>query len=87
MKKIPVDELLRLACIYAEETQREFASCNGEGTPEYAEAMEFVGQLHAYRVKRWGKTELEGILEKAVPTDVRKIACRENQEFEYKRKP
>jgi hypothetical protein len=80
-KKIPVDELLRLACCYAEADREDFAYCHEEGTLEREEAMEFVRQIHAYRMKRWGKSQLEAILDRATPIDVREIAQRPDSGF------
>jgi hypothetical protein len=50
MTKLPVRELLRLACIYAERDQRELLRCLGDTDPEQSrEPAEFIKQIHKYR--------------------------------------
>jgi hypothetical protein len=57
-KKLLIDELLRLACIYAECDRKEYLRCVGHiDSGEAAETKEFLKQLRAYRLKRWGKTK------------------------------
>ncbi len=72
-KRMLVDQLLRLACVYAEQDRESWlvAMDNCRGTPEDAEAIAkaeaFLAQLRKYRLRRWGKTQLEKTLEGAVP--------------------
>jgi hypothetical protein len=74
MKKIPVDELLRLACLYAEQDRESFIDATNGSDPEYAaEQAEFVRQLRAYRLKRWGKTQSEVMLEGCVSRNVAEV--------------
>ena len=65
MKKIKIDELLRLACIYAESDRQEFLRCieHTDMKEEIQETEAFLKQLVAYRKKRWGKTPLEKIID------------------------
>lgn len=70
MKRLTVDELTRLAFIHAESDRQDFANCNPEGSVEREEALKFVKQAHAYRMKRWGKTKLEAALENATSVPV-----------------
>ena len=58
-------ELLRKACIYAEQDRLgliDVYSGNPE-EPVVADAFQFLKELKAYRIKRWGKTKLEVELE------------------------
>lgn len=77
MTKLKVSELLRLACIYAEDDRLGYADAYPAGAPERAEALDLVRQLRAYRTKRWGKSKLEAGLETMVPVPVPEIAARE----------
>ncbi len=71
--RLSVDQLLRLACVYAEQDRESWlvAMDNCRGMPEDAEAIAkaeaFLAQLRKYRLRRWGKTRLEKALEGAVP--------------------
>lgn len=78
MKKLSVDELLRLACIYAERDQEEYTrAITGVGMEEeLAETEAFIKQLREYRLKRWGATKLEAAMEAATPVNVQEIAAR-----------
>lgn len=71
-KKLPVDELLRLACIYAETDQEEHARCiaHTDDEEDKAKTEAFLKQLRAYRLKRWGKTKLEAAMEKMKPVSI-----------------
>ena len=75
MNKLPVSELLRLACIFAEQDREEFLRSYSHipGDPEAAEAREYLEQLKAYRLKRWGKTRLEGAIEAGTPKTLLEI--------------
>jgi hypothetical protein len=79
MKKLPVSELLRLACIYAERDQQEFAhsiaSCD-DMEVEQEKVADFVTQLREYRLKRWGRTKLEQEMEAMVPVTIAELAKR-----------
>lgn len=68
--KLPIDELLRLACIYAERDQMEYLNAVHADPEEVAETREYLRQLRAYRLKRWGKTRLEGWIDSAVEITV-----------------
>lgn len=77
--RLPVDELLRLACIYAEQDRQEYAAaihgCDAEAEQETAE---FLRQLRAYRLRRWGKTKLETWMDGAKEVSVSEVAARLN---------
>ena len=65
-KRLKVDELLRLACIYAEQDREEYLRCQPTNDPHYqdiiAETKAFLKQLHAYRMKRWGPSVFEQMM-------------------------
>ena len=70
--KLSVSELLRLACLYAEQDRRSWLdamrNCTGvEDADVIQKAETFLAQLQEYRVRRWGKTKLEQAWETAVP--------------------
>jgi len=69
------DELLRQACIYAEYDRQSFADAySKDPNNKYKkEAEAFLRQVRAYRKKRWGKTKLEILCDKAEEVDVSKI--------------
>lgn len=75
-KRIPVDELLRLACLYAEQDREGFLNCYSSmpNDPAALEAKAFLDQLRAYRKKRWGKTQLQAAMDRGEMTDVRIIS-------------
>lgn len=86
-KLLPVDELLRLACIYAEDNAREHLRCiAGTDEEEEAKTLAFIEQLHAYRMKRWGKTKLDAVREECKPVPVEEIAKRPDSVFGAKAK-
>ena len=61
---LPINELLRLACIYAESDRRGFLHAIGDGDDELAkETREFIRQIRAYRDRRWGRTAMEAEIE------------------------
>lgn len=69
------DEMLRLACIYAERDQLELLDawehCNDrDGKKVKREIIKFLKKLRAYRSKRWGMTKLEKACEDAESRDV-----------------
>lgn len=75
-KKLSVDELLRLACIYAERNQEAFLDSmkNMPDDKYYKQAEDFVDQIRKYRTKRWGRTILENIMLKCVPVSIADLA-------------
>lgn len=80
MAKISASELLRLACVYAEQDRESFivSYSHMPDDPACQEAMAYLKQLKAYRLKRWGKGVLESELEKAKPVDFREVAKRKH---------
>lgn len=71
LKRIPVDELMRLAFLWAEQDRMGFVEANHPGTPERATAEHQYQQLHAYRIKRWGPTQFETDMENATLVEIR----------------
>ena len=67
MARLSEDELLRLACIYAEQDRDSFIQAheNMPNDPAAKRARSVLKQLHAYRMRRWGATPLEKDLERA----------------------
>lgn len=58
-----IDEMLRLACIYAEQDRAAYldawSGCNDDGAEKIkSECRAFIKKVRAYRLKRWGKTNL-----------------------------
>jgi RecB family exonuclease len=78
VKKLPVDELLRLACIYAEiDREGYLMAINKSGAAEEKARTEaFLKQLREYRWRRWGKTGLECQLEEMKPVNPLEILRR-----------
>jgi hypothetical protein len=77
-KKLPVSELLRLACIYAEQDREAFAMAVGEGQ-ERQEADQFIEQVRAYRRKRWGRAGCDMVsdaMRECRPVSVYEVAKR-----------
>lgn len=63
---LSISELLRLACIYAEAFEVEFLTAiKGTDQELEKETADFIRQLRKYRLKRWGKTKLEVVLDSA----------------------
>lgn len=80
-KKLSVSELLRLACVYAELDRESWlhamANCRGpEDAAEVSRIEAFVAQLREYRLRRWGKTRLEAVLEEANAVDVADVIAK-----------
>lgn len=72
--KYTIDELLRLACIFAERDQEEYLRCVSDSdSDEVEKTKDYLKQLRSYRMKRWGRTKLEAKLAEAVPMDVREV--------------
>ena len=66
-----ISELTRLAFIYAEQDRRAYADCWPEGSPERKAADTEADIFKKYRLKRWGRTHLEAVLDTVQP---RKLA-------------
>ena len=77
-KKLPVDELLRLACIYAEQDRRDFLAVYAAmpDDPAAIEAKEYLSQLRAYSRKRWGRQPLDAVLDTMSPMTPADIAAK-----------
>ena len=68
--KLSVSELLRIACFYAERDREEYLAAWEHCKDEEAERIkretrDFLDQLRDYRLKRWGRTKGERLLENA----------------------
>lgn len=68
------DEMLRLACIYAESDRTAYLTswenCNDAAAKRIKrKTLAFLKKISVYRLKRWGKTKLESTCEAA--TEVR----------------
>ncbi len=90
--KLSVSELLRLACIWAEQDREAFIMATGRcDSPSDVEAREkaeqFIEQVRAYRRKRWGRTggdELIDALGRCKGVDPSEVAAGPDRAFEYK---
>jgi hypothetical protein len=76
MTTMTVDEMLRLACIYAEQDRRGFLDAiHGDNSPDgialQEETRDFIVKLHRYRIKKWGKSKLQKAIDAAplLPAD------------------
>lgn len=76
MKKTQEDELTRMAFLWAEQDRSSLADCWPLGSPERAEAREQAKQLRDYRLQRWGKTKLEGLIERSTPKNISQLKNR-----------
>lgn len=76
-KRIPVDELTRLAFIYAQQDREAMLSCVSESSDEYKKVEELVEQLRNYRLKRWGRTKFECDFDNARSVSVVELLARE----------
>ena len=73
-KNLLVDELLRLACIYAERDQLEYLDAVSASDPEEArKTRDYLKQLREYRMRKWGRTKLEAWIDNATPVLVSEI--------------
>lgn len=56
MTRPTVNELTRLAFVWAEQDRASLADCWPIGCAEHEKAATEAGWLREYRLKRWGKT-------------------------------
>lgn len=77
-KLLPVNELLRLACIYAYNDQEEHLRCIADtgDTAEIEKTKAFMAQLRAYRMRRRGQTKLEAAMAELVPASMKILMSR-----------
>jgi len=82
-KKFTVDELLRIACIRAEQDTEALldAHSNCPDDPLVATETEYLKQLKAYRMKRWGRTKLEVTMSEMKSVPVQEIFQQGISEF------
>ena len=70
-----VDELMRLAFLYAEQDREGYldaiSTTDNEG--EKAETRALINRLRKYRLKRWGRTRHESLMEHAETKTVEEI--------------
>ena len=71
------DELLRLACIYAEQDRESYLDAWKDVTDDDAqetkrEIRAYLKQLRAYRRKRWGQSQSD-ILDKCVRVPINEL--------------
>lgn len=74
-KKLTIDEMLRLACIYAENDRIAWLSsidkCEGEYyEKERTETLLFIDAVRTYRIKRWGRTKQDARLQSAKTVNI-----------------
>lgn len=80
-----VNELTRLAFIWAEQDRSAMAQAWPAGSKERAEAWAQVKALRAYRLKRWGKTKMETIMESAKPANALDVLKRKRGKASFVR--
>lgn len=69
MKKLPINELLRLACYYAEQDRETYLDCikDAGNQKDIDDTKQLIKQLREYRHKRWGKFRIEQLMAEAKP--------------------
>lgn len=72
MKRIKVDELTWLAFLYGEQDRAAMADAWPKGSSERAEAESVRAQMRKYRMKRWGRTAFEAMIENAESKPLKK---------------
>jgi len=81
-KQLSVSELLRLACIYAEQDRESWLqamdNCRGDRlfAKQIADGEAFLKQLRNYRIARWGKGKRETLFETTKAVPIHKVAGR-----------
>ena len=71
-KKWTADQLTRLAFVHGEDDRRAMAEAQGNN--EYGrECSDLADAMHAYRMKRWGRTEMEARTADAKLVDIRDL--------------
>jgi acetyl/propionyl-CoA carboxylase alpha subunit len=73
-----VSELLRLACIYAEQDRLEFIDAMSSSTSEedieiVEQEKQFLKELVQYRKKRWGRSKTEKLFDNTTTKTVPEI--------------
>lgn len=59
-----------MAFLWAEDDQNHLAACWDTDSPEHKEAKTQAKQLRDYRMKRWGKTAFEKMVERTPSVSV-----------------
>lgn len=69
MKKLPVNELLRLACYYGEQDRETYLDCikDAGDQEDIDRTKRLISQFRTYRHKRWGKSRGEQIIAESKP--------------------
>jgi hypothetical protein len=65
-----IDELTRLAFVWAEQDRAALADAWPKGSPERKKAASQADELRRYRLKRWGNTRLENLLDRATSKSI-----------------
>lgn len=78
-KPLPVDELLRIACLHAEQDLAGLidAYANDPDDSFCREQAEILSQIQAYRKRRWGRTTLENKMDEMEPVKISHILNRQ----------
>lgn len=72
MKSGAINEMLRLACIYAIQDREGFVAVHEHmpSDPATIEALQFIKQLSTYMKRRWpGKSDLQRLMDQAKEID------------------
>jgi bacterioferritin (cytochrome b1) len=79
--KKSVQELIRLALIYAQQDRESYLEsikgCGADYASDKAETEQLINQFKHLRLKRFGKTRLEAIIERSKPKTLEEIFGRE----------
>ena len=78
------DELLRLVFIYAEQDRETFVQSYPAGSrdPSVVKARKLVNAIREYRLKRWGRTAYEKMLESATEHSLDELRAMKPRESE-----
>lgn len=72
-RKIPVDELTRLAFWFAEQDRYTAWDSMSADDPCRSDVYELYVQLRTYRLKRWGRTVGDRVAETMQPTTIQEV--------------
>lgn len=72
-QKLKINELTRLAFIYAEQDRRSLGDAYSEGSEERKQYYELAEQFRQYRLKKWGKTEGDVLDESSKQIDINRL--------------
>lgn len=83
MKKLKIDDLIRIAFKIAEDSQRDLVDCFSEKDSQRRIEEDLLKQIHNYRMKKWGKGKLEKMMDKMKPVPITEIANRSDNSVFY----